>query len=64
MKGKGMAYHGGKARVGKSGLKHFSREPKSVQTRTESSKRMGINYGNGSMTFNNNPSRDAYSYEG
>ena len=64
MKGKGMAYHGGKANVGKPGIKHRSRDPKTVQTMTESSKRMGLHYQNGSMTVNRNPSKDAYSFEG
>lgn len=45
-KGKGMGYHGGKARVGKSGIKHATHfdSPDEAQTRTESSKNMGIHY--------------------
>lgn len=42
-KGKGMGYHGGKAHSGKV-HKHESDDPSRVQTRTESSKSMGIHY--------------------
>lgn len=45
-KGKGMAYHGGKARVGKTvrDSKVHCSSPEDVQTKTESSKSMGFGY--------------------
>lgn len=43
-KGKGMGYHGGKAKVGKKNLKHMSNDPREFQTRTETSKSQGIGY--------------------
>lgn len=45
-KGKGMAYHGGKANTGSS-LKELNKHcssPSDVQTKTESSKSMGYGY--------------------
>lgn len=42
-KGKGMGYSGGKHRGGR-GITQHSEEPRKFQTRTESSKSMGIHY--------------------
>lgn len=44
MKSGYMARYGGKAKVGKKKAEAFSREPRKFQTRTETSKIMGMGY--------------------
>lgn len=45
-KGKGMAYSGGKSRVGKKGVTHGHHTiPSQIQTMAEASKKLGLHYG-------------------